>query len=116
MVEQGGLRVASSIHAAERALQRVPALTGRSRSFASRWLELAASSALIEGRKARRIPRWCARINGGEYERGRVNDRGTQRFVWDYDETVAMLVHRLPDAKGGSAIWLIKTVMVPEPD
>ena len=108
-----GLRVNASIHAAERALARVPELHGVHRDYASAWIERVAGAALRDGRKALRCPRWCIRDDlDGFKRRGRAKRDGTLRFVWDEDETVVCLVRKVRDDQG-EKVWLVQTVITP---
>lgn len=109
------LRVNASLHAAERALERIPELAGCPRFVASVWVEQRVGEAIIAGRKARRAPRWCVReAEEGLRRRGKAPKQGTARFVWTEDDQVAFLIRRVNDGDFPEPpIWLVITVMTP---
>lgn len=108
MLERDGFRVCVTSHAAIRALERVAAVRGADRPASYRWLELTVLKALRDGRKARTCPRWCVK-EFRDY-RSKVRPKGTTvRFVWNHEETAAMVVVRERDVAGH--FWTVLTVV-----
>lgn len=110
-----GFRVNSSLHAARRALERVPVTRGADLSGASYWLEGVAAKGLAAGRKAVRCPSWCVRDDeDGFQRRAKASQRqGTMRFVWNEEQTAALVVMKKRDEAG--PYWLVVTVLSPQP-
>lgn len=108
----GDVNVVASLHAAARALERVPVLKGCDHAAACYWVERTAGRALRDGRKARRCPSWCTRDQEeGLKRRARANNLGGHlRFIWNEDETSAMLVRRR--MQDGAKLWIVVTVVV----
>lgn len=102
-----------SSHACDRAISRIAVLDDRRTAMS--YVALQAGLALREGRKARRLPRWCVRPfpNGDPRQRDRLRQEGIMRFLWDEAESMVMLVRKMRHEIDGSPMWLVITVMTP---
>ena len=114
MLEQDGYCVVASSHACSRAQARLPHLHAARHVEARHWLEVTAAEAMHEGRKARRLPRWAvADVYGEAQLRTRLPHEGQWRFVWDGEETVALLCKYTRDLYWDERryLWLIVTTL-----
>lgn len=115
MIDFEGVRVSASHHATDQALKRVPLLRGATRTAAVRWVERTAAKAIIGGRTARTMPRWCAVGKTRLPRRAKVDrTQGVSRFAWNEAETAVLMIKRAHswENKHGAG-WVVLTVMVP---
>jgi hypothetical protein len=115
VTEGGGHRVQATRHAVERAHKR---LAGRwapeTRAEVGNWVEHKALAALIEGRSAKTLPRWCVRGAGGRAKLSRAP--GTCRYLWDEQRSSVFVVKRERDPGApGRPLWLVLSVLAPTP-
>lgn len=115
MTERDGIRASASLHAARRAIGRLPCLSGAKTFEASRFIEERVVEALAAGRVAKRCPAWCNREHRtGFQRRSRATGASHLRFVWDEAQTAAYLVLRTHDRNDRSKrVWLVVTVVSP---
>lgn len=112
-VDLDGRLLVASTHAVDQALKRVGLLKGADRVGAVYWLEQTAARALRDQRVAKACPRWASRgATALTNPRGRAGKKwgGRCRFVWNEDETYAMLVKPVTRA-GGRKAHLVMTVI-----
>lgn len=115
MIELDGVRVSSTLHATDQALKRVELLRGASRSGAAHWVERTAAKAILDGRSARTMPRWCSVGKTRLPKRSKLTPKkGVSRFVWNETETAVLMVTRSHDRDHEvGAGWVVLTVMTP---
>lgn len=94
-------------HAIERARERHPDFFRR-RGVAGIYAEV--STALLEGRRAKTMPRWA--LVDGTRRRKTLKRYGTGLFVWNTDETRCYALRRGTTHKGPG--WVVKTVIARE--
>lgn len=113
MITFEGVRVVATAHATDQALSRVPAQRGATRAQVVWWIERTAAKAIVDGRTAKTMPRWCSRSKTRLGPRAKIlPGYGDGRFLWNESQTAVMMVRRVAAAEGGG--WVVLTVMAPE--